>query len=687
MRKLMVICLVLGLALGAAAATIHQAAIEGNLDQVKALLEGNPDLLNAKDSEGKTALHQAVYNGQEDVAEYLIDRGADLNARSNQNSVPLNGAAFYGHNNAVKLLIDRGADINAANNAGYTPLLSGTAAGHFEIVKMLIAAGADKNARLNLDNANALLVAGFSGNNVLIEYFLSQGFDINSTNNENEGLLHYAAFGTNIELIERLINNGVDVNAKSTKNVVPLHYAALGCQLEVVTYLLNSGADVNIADDEGETPLHEAMIGAFRDTTNSAIEIVKLLVEHGADINKQTTQGTTPIFWAIYGDKPDLMEYLLSVGADINLSNSNGLSPLHESITRGKAEYVVMLVQNGARNDIKDTHYGFTPLHQAALNGNIEIVKAVLPCVKDINVKDNEGHTPVYYAAKYGHKSVAELLKAKGAKEKGLEENYGYSQYLVKDVKDKEAVLWYLGHCGWGIKTKNHFLIFDYWEREANVTQPGLANGHILPDELKGQNVKLFVSHEHQDHYDSGIFKWQESLKNLTYIFGFHPEDLPEDARMNYNGQKYEYIEPHETRIIDGVEITPIRANDAGEGFLVKVDGLNIYHAGDHAGWLEGQRDGFTGEIDFLAGKTKSVDFAFVNVTGCHVQDTVALAEGTFYTIDKLAPKVIVPTHGIDREYVYKEYAEKIHAKNPELEVLCPDRRGDRFMYKDDQIM
>jgi L-ascorbate metabolism protein UlaG (beta-lactamase superfamily) len=121
---------------------------------------------------------------------------------------------------------------------------------------------------------------------------------------------------------------------------------------------------------------------------------------------------------------------------------------------------------------------------------------------------------------------------------------------------------------------------------------------------------------------------------------------------------------------------------------MVEVDGLTIYHAGDHAGWREGRREGFTQEIDYLAERFDNIDFAFLNVTGCHVQDTIALEESVVYTLQHLHPKIWFPTHGQNREYVYQSFADKVAAHDGVTsEATCFENNGDCIVYRDKQAM
>jgi L-ascorbate metabolism protein UlaG (beta-lactamase superfamily) len=298
-----------------------------------------------------------------------------------------------------------------------------------------------------------------------------------------------------------------------------------------------------------------------------------------------------------------------------------------------------------------------------------------------VGITDADGKTALELAAGHGHKDVSDLLKAGGARTAGLEENYGKSTLLSKTLKPGEAVLWHLGHCGWAVKTQDHLLIFDYWDRGTRPSRPCLANGHIDAGEIADQKTIVFVTHEHQDHFDSTIFDWSGRVKDITYVYGFKPEETQQYAGVGYPGPAYQYVGPRQHQRVGDVEISTIAANDAGVGFLVKVDGVTLYHAGDHAGWAEGEKQGYLDEIDYLAGLTNGVDLAFINVTGCHAHNPDALKEGLIYSLTKIPPKVLIPTHGLDREWVYAEAAGEAAAKGFTMPVICPKARGDHYVY------
>lgn len=131
--------------------TLHEAAREGDVTQVRALLEKKwwrpaPDV-NAIDKWGCTPLHYAAESGSVEIAVLLLDLGAEIAPVNLFADMPIHNAAREGRVELVGLLLDRGADINAVGTEGATPLRWAAREGHVGLSKLLIARGADQSIR------------------------------------------------------------------------------------------------------------------------------------------------------------------------------------------------------------------------------------------------------------------------------------------------------------------------------------------------------------------------------------------------------------------------------------------------------------------------------------------------------------------------------------------------------------
>ena len=97
---------------------IHHAARNGNLNQVKALLnQGVP--VNSRNEHGYTPLHNAAYRGRLNVVQELLRRGAHVNPRNHRGNTPLHLAALAKHPHIIHALMKAGANPKYANIFGH----------------------------------------------------------------------------------------------------------------------------------------------------------------------------------------------------------------------------------------------------------------------------------------------------------------------------------------------------------------------------------------------------------------------------------------------------------------------------------------------------------------------------------------------------------------------------------------
>lgn len=102
-----------------------RAAKSGNIEKLRLILETDPRVIHARDTDGSTALHCATWKGHQSVADFLLRAGADVNLHNNNEhwgTTPLHAAAHANQARIAQMLIDKGADVNARDNEGRTPL-------------------------------------------------------------------------------------------------------------------------------------------------------------------------------------------------------------------------------------------------------------------------------------------------------------------------------------------------------------------------------------------------------------------------------------------------------------------------------------------------------------------------------------------------------------------------------------
>jgi uncharacterized protein len=128
--------------------TVFEAAAFGRTEQLGRILDDDPDQARALSDDGFTALHLAIFGGQEGAMRLLLERGADPNALSTSDIVkvpPLGTAAFVRSVPLARVLLDSGADPNGRGEGGFTALHSAAQNEDEELARLLLERGADPN--------------------------------------------------------------------------------------------------------------------------------------------------------------------------------------------------------------------------------------------------------------------------------------------------------------------------------------------------------------------------------------------------------------------------------------------------------------------------------------------------------------------------------------------------------------
>ena len=174
--------------------TIWTAAVNGDWETVKQLLEREPSLINVTDDGGVTLLHFAASNSNIVVLEYLISQGADVNVKAQYGETPLHWATRWNSDvDVLEYLVSRGNDVNVKEIYGHTPLhFAAMVNSSVEVLKCLVSKGADVNARNCWDDTPLYEAAGWNDNAKVLEYLISQGADVNAKNEHGETALDIA---------------------------------------------------------------------------------------------------------------------------------------------------------------------------------------------------------------------------------------------------------------------------------------------------------------------------------------------------------------------------------------------------------------------------------------------------------------------------------------------------------------
>ncbi|XP_036355990.1 serine/threonine-protein phosphatase 6 regulatory ankyrin repeat subunit B isoform X2 [Octopus sinensis] len=246
-------------------ANIRQKIENGDIEGVKNMIRTNPTIIHQRYGElGRTPLMLVCIKGADRrILETLIDAGGEVGAKDCEGCTALHLAVYCCRLEAVELLLSRGSEVNGKSKDGWTPL-------HFAAISspewtdgvraLLQHSSVEVNPR-DVDGQTPLHRACSRGHLHTVDMLLGHnGIDATVVNNDGDTPLHVAVRGRKYKVVCLMLNQGsVQLDIQNKKKMTPLLEAVSRGHLGMTHKLIALGANINAVDGDGNSCLHLAV--------------------------------------------------------------------------------------------------------------------------------------------------------------------------------------------------------------------------------------------------------------------------------------------------------------------------------------------------------------------------------------------------------------------------------------------
>lgn len=221
----------------------------------------------------------------------------------------------------------------------------------------------------------------------------------------------------------------------------------------------------------------------------------------------------------------------------------------------------------------------------------------------------------------------------------------------------------YIHHSCFLAETESACLLFDYFEGG-------------LPPIPENKPLYILASHNHHDHFSETVFSLNHP--KITYLLSW---DIP--AERVPEGKEVHFLQPQETWTDGCLSLETYRSTDEGVAFWCRVDGKQLYHAGDLNHWYwEGEdedwnrdmTDSYRAEVAKMAGR--KADAAFLPVDPRLEQWFYLGADGFMQQADA---DVIFPMHFWGDFSVCQQLQAHPCSENYRDRIVTIEEKGQSF--------
>ncbi len=451
---------------------VAKLILSGTLAEVQAALSADEINTMVLGDEGMTPFMLAAASGNEDVARWMIEQGAEVDRRNAAGETALTWAAFYGQTDMIDLYVEHGLSLDTPNGDGQRPIDMAVMLRNYRFVEKLVESGVSIE-RDDWEEIGALMPSPIflaADNRAALKLLLDLGADPNvvmaglsfrsivrlsenemaaalladsptpvapavATESLSRDIRTRVMMGERVDEdflaeVEAWIEQGGDVNHRPvpTAGVTFTGIGAILLQfneseskdamIRLADILVRAGADVTLSPEAGATmPPMMAPLPQFVATTDETTDAVRLLQVLSPGV-KDRQQGNAALGVAAVAGKFAFAEALVEAGLGTDLVFDNGNSFLGALIQelpqkpqlRGMVD---TLIANGA--DVKQTNRtGDAIIHIAAAFGDGDLVDDLVAAGADPDARHPKGANALVVGIRFGNPQTVRALLRHG---------------------------------------------------------------------------------------------------------------------------------------------------------------------------------------------------------------------------------------------------------------------------------
>ena len=384
------------------AEAISYASWAGHSDLVKALLHSGemqktPSIETVRillDS-----LEAASSRGFKNIVTFLLEYLERAQVSIDWNPILLCQAAEFGYNPLVRLFVEKGAVVDAT-----------------------------------LDGTTPLQLASKNGHELIVDYLLAHGADVDSKHASDrcKPILHAANKG--YQAIARKLQNRADLCLRDSNGRTALHLAACNGHEGIVDLLMETlgHSHHEAKDNDGRTALHLAAQNGHVSITISLVNAWKI------GIMNKDNKGLTPLKLASKGGHSEVVRTLLESAVELD-----DRDVLREAAKWGFKAICELCAKRTHGIDSPDGHMQ-TALHHAALGGHDEVVQLLIDLGADTEAEDEYSNTPLRLAAFANKWKTTQILlrdQIQNQREENVRRNERRNEALLRDLAGYSKIL------------------------------------------------------------------------------------------------------------------------------------------------------------------------------------------------------------------------------------------------------